>query len=143
VLFVASSLWRADAPADKDATALQGTWQATQRRGDDSEAPEQTRSHQLIIEGDSFRIVRDGQNHIKGTVKLDALAKPATIDISITEAAADDATGKTSLGIYEQSGEELKRCSARPGAPDRPTSFNTSGTQYMLLTFTRDAEPAK
>ena len=134
----------ADAPADKDAKALQGTWQAkSQRRGDDSEAPEQTRRHQLVIEGDRFRIVRDGRDHIKGTVKIDASAKPATIDLAITEAQGDDAKGQTSLGIYELSGDELKWCSAHPGAMDRPTSFDTSGTQHMLVTFTRAAKAAE
>lgn len=130
------------ADAEKDSKALQGTWQATtQRRGDDTEAPEKTRRHQFVIDGDKFRIVRDGQDHIKGTVKVDATAKPATMDLTITDAADDgDAAGKTCVGIYELSGDELKWCSARPGATDRPTGFDTSGTQYMLVTFTRAAK---
>ena len=138
VAFLAALPLVAAADAEKDVKAIQGTWQATaQRRGDDGESPEKTRRHQLVIEGDKFRIVRDGRDHIKGTVKVDAAAKPATMDLTITEAAGDDAAGKTSLGIYELSGDELKWCSAHPGAPDRPTSFDTSGTQHMLVTFTR------
>jgi uncharacterized protein (TIGR03067 family) len=135
----------ADAPADKDSKALQGTWQAkTQRRGEESEAPERTQRHQLVIEGNKFKIVRDGQDHIKGTLKADPSAKPATIDFTITEAAdSGDATGKVVLGIYELSGDELKWCSAQPGATDRPTGFDTSGTQYMLVTFTRAAKAAE
>jgi uncharacterized protein (TIGR03067 family) len=142
VAFVAAAPFVLAADAEKDAKALQGTWQAqSQRRGDDSEPPEKTRRHQLVIDGDKFRIVRDGEDHIKGTVKIDSTAKPATIDLAITEAPHDgDAAGKTSLGIFELSGDELKWCSARPGATDRPTSFDTSGTQYMLVTFTRAAK---
>ena len=65
-------------------------------------------------------------------------AKPAAIDMKITEADGDqEAVGKTVLGLYELSEDDLKWCSARPGATDRPKSFDTSGTRDMLVTFKR------
>jgi uncharacterized protein (TIGR03067 family) len=126
-------------PSEKDAKAIQGTWQAqTQRRGDDVEEEARTRQHRLVFDGDKFKILRDEQVMVAGTFTLDAAAKPATIDMKVTEAGGDqDAVGKTVLGLYELSGDDLKWCSARPGATDRPKSFDTSGTRDMLVTFKR------
>lgn len=75
-----------------------------------------------------------------GTFKLDAAAKPKAIDLKIEGGSDKEKTekyiGKTSLGIYEISGDTLRWCASEPGNTDRPTAFE-KGAGHLLVEFKR------
>ena len=142
------TLLAADGPADskkesKDAGALQGTWQVTRQDIGDQPTAQDPTTHRLVFSGKEFRLMEGDNEVAKGTFKLDPAASPHTIDMDITESSEPDAAGKVALGIYELKGDDLKWCSAQPGSDQRPTKFDTKGTQNMLATLHRKAAQKK
>jgi len=129
-----------DAPSDRD--ALQGAWKLTGRvmRGE-AQPVDGDAARRLVFEGDRFRMCRGDELLFDGTVKVNAGATPRTIDATIDKSNEEaELSGKTSLGIYELKGDELKWCAARPGIADRPADFSGKGDEQLLVTFKREAK---
>jgi uncharacterized protein (TIGR03067 family) len=111
-------------------TDLQGTWMAT--------APDDnTMTITCAFNGNQWTmteaIATVGSIQLSGTFTVDSAANPKTIDMLFTSFPMEtDWVGKTSLGIYEISGNSLNLCMGDPGET-RPTSFTEDDT----LTFVK------
>ena len=122
-------------PAD-DAKRLQGAWTAT-RAERDGKAAEDVLGHQLSFTGNRFQIrSKDGKALYAGTVRVDASAKPPSIDFAHTEG---DLKGKAWKGIYALDGDTLRICDNAPNLEKgRPNALEAkSGSGYVLVTFKR------
>jgi uncharacterized protein (TIGR03067 family) len=119
--------------AKKEQDKLQGTWAAVEGGPPGG---------QLTFAGDKFTIrdTKENKDVAKGTFKVDPSKKPKTIDMTVTEdSEGGKYKGKTSLGIYELDGDQLKWCANEPGKTERPKEFvkEASGDRYLLITFKR------
>jgi uncharacterized protein (TIGR03067 family) len=135
-LIFGTALLPAFAQPTDDAKRLQGTWTATQAERDGKPA-EDVLGHRLSVTGGRFQIrSRDGKALHAGTFRLNASAKPATIDFAHAEG---DLKGKAWKGIYALDGDTLKICDNAPNMEKaRPTALEAkSGSGYVLVTFTR------
>jgi uncharacterized protein (TIGR03067 family) len=129
-----------DAPSDRD--ALQGSWKLVGRvmRGE-PQPVDGDAARRLVFEGDRFRMYRGDELLFDGTFKVNAGATPRTIDATIDKSNEEaELAGKTSLGIYELKGDELKWCAAQPGSSNRPTDFSGKEDEQLLVTFKREAK---
>jgi uncharacterized protein (TIGR03067 family) len=86
----------------------------------------------VVVSGDKYTLTA-GKETEAGTLKLDETKTPKTVDSLMTEGKDK---GKTQLGLYEQSGDELKLCFAEPGKP-RPNGFDTKGSTNSLFVLKR------
>jgi uncharacterized protein (TIGR03067 family) len=113
---------------------LEGTWLPSAGEIGGRKLPdEQIKAIKLVIADGKYTVTVSGQDD-KGTLKVDANAKPATMDIVGTEGPN---TGKTFPAIYELAGDTLKICYALEGK-DRPSKFETqAGTALFLVTYKR------
>ena len=93
-----------------------------------------------MFEGDKFTVKNGERTLMSGTWKLDAAAKPTAIDLTVTEGGGGEHAGETALGIIELSGDKLRWCTAAPGEKERPTGFDTDGTNHMLVEFKRETK---
>jgi uncharacterized protein (TIGR03067 family) len=128
-----------EAPSDKD--KLQGTWRMVSR-----ETRGEARDHdgQVVFKGDRFQMLRNGEVRIEVTFKLDPSARPKTIDIHVEKSPEEShVEKKTSLGIYELLGDELRWCADEPGHEKRPTEFSGAGEGHMFVVLAREKAPAK
>lgn len=92
------------------------------------------KNSKLVIKGDEHD-VKVGDDIYKGTHKIDPSKTPKTIDASDVEGVNK---GKTMLGIYELTADELKVCFA-PAGKDRPKEFSAKkGTGHMLHVWKRE-----
>ena len=128
----------ADAKDDankKDMDALQGKWQLVSltRDGKDQDVPKDA---VRVIKDNTYTVTPRPGVTITGTFKIDATAKPKTIDMTAT---SGDNAGKTSLGIYDLDGDTLKICWAPPGK-DRPTEFKSAEGSGVLLSVQKKAK---
>ncbi|MCI0380362.1 MAG: TIGR03067 domain-containing protein [Gemmataceae bacterium] len=142
LLFVAFALWLAGgivlAGGDerKELKALQGAWKADKNG----------KTLVLTFKGKDFTVEMEGdgkQATVKGTVKIDASKDPKHIDMIVKEGTGEGEkfAGKTSLGIFELKGDELKWCANEPGKEGRPPEFTEKGdgdARYMLVTLKRE-----
>ena len=132
------SLARADDAADKtkeDKKKLQGTWKVLSIEQNEEKSDKSGDDVKMIFAQDDFTAKTPNTDH-KGTFKIDAAAKPKTIDIAVTEGPEKD---KTVVGIYEFKGDELKICLAKPGEKDRPKEFAAKrDSGMMVLTLKRE-----
>jgi uncharacterized protein (TIGR03067 family) len=122
----------------KDLAALQGTWKAVAEKTAGRETGEDFTQHRLIFQGERFTVTNGERKLMSGTWKADAAAKPRSIDFTVTEGGGDNSPGATALGIFELAGGKLRWCSAEPGVTDRPTTFDTDGTNHMFIEFERE-----
>jgi uncharacterized protein (TIGR03067 family) len=115
---------------------LDGTWKpvSVMKNGKEEEDKE---NHSLILKGDTFTIMKGDKAEVKGTFTTDKKAKPREIDMTVTEAAKDDAKGKVLKGIYELKDDTLKWCFSMDA--ERPTEFAApEGKKVMFITLKRD-----
>jgi uncharacterized protein (TIGR03067 family) len=133
-------LFASDTASDRD--ALQGSWRlVTRENGGQSRNDESMR---LVFKGDRFQMFKEGDLKFEGTFKVDAAAKPRGIDMHVEKATEDThVEKKTSLGIYEVSGDEFRWCADEPGLENRPTEFSGKGSGHMLAVFKREKAEAK
>jgi uncharacterized protein (TIGR03067 family) len=126
-----SSAWSADAG---DGKTIQGTWLPTAAELGGGKFPDEVRKTiTLSIKGDKYTVTV-GKKVDKGTVKMNASAKPKTLDITGTEGPNK---GRTILAIYELNGDTLRVCYDLSGK-GRPKKFETrAGTQLFLVTYKR------
>ncbi|HYH67252.1 MAG TPA: TIGR03067 domain-containing protein [Urbifossiella sp.] len=121
----------------KAANPFEGTWEVVklQHAGDDVTPFLKDSSPTMTFKGNGY-VFKVGPTTEKGTFTFDAKAKPATIDLKITEGSGK---GKTQLGIYEADGDTLRLCMADEGAKDRPTKFASAkdAPEFLLATLKR------
>jgi uncharacterized protein (TIGR03067 family) len=102
--------------------ALQGKWRMVSVGKNGNFAPPQFIANAkifMIIQGDQYSIVNDGDAGDRGTIRLDASQKPAHFDQHIS--AGKDA-GKVHLGIVRFRDGMLENCQADKGR-ERPKDF--------------------
>jgi uncharacterized protein (TIGR03067 family) len=119
---------------EKTVDPFQGTWDVVKLEiaGQDATFALKDASATMTFEGNKY-VFTAGPEGEKGTFKLDPKAKPATIDLMITEGKGK---GKTQPGIYQLDGDTLKICLGDEGAKDRPTKFATAPEAAELVLFT-------
>lgn len=105
-------------------TELEGTWSQT--------AGGVTTT--FTFRGSTFSATME-QTSYSGTFTIDTSVTPHHIDCYITASTTSGYVGKTSLGIYQLSGNTLEFAGNEPGNTVRPTSFaSTLQTAYFVLT---------
>lgn len=121
---------------------LAGTWKTVSAEHADRKVPdEEAGRYSVVFRDDTFRVERDGQMYMRGKFKLDDIAQPATIDLTVEEHAdRPEEVGKVWRWVVEQTGEELKWCADRPGG-ERPAGFKLKeGSEQMLVVMKREKE---
>ena len=111
----------------KELVPLQGTWIITSANGQDVSGQGPVAA--LTFTGSKYTGTIDGDVNERGTIKLDATKKPATIDLNIVE--GDDA-GKLQLGVVEITGDTLRMKLSTPGVPTRPTNFDVEDGTFVF-----------
>jgi uncharacterized protein (TIGR03067 family) len=118
----------------KDAQLFEGTWLLVSGKQDGVDTPAKiVKKTKIVITGNKFTFpaASDIGTSQSGTIKIDASKRPKTMD---SKATTGPDKGKTSLGIYELSGDRYKVCFAPPGKK-RPTNFSSkpgSGHNYQV-----------
>jgi uncharacterized protein (TIGR03067 family) len=123
-------------PVTEAQQELQGTWTATKAQRDGKTAADVV-GHRLSFAGKRFRIqAKDGKPLYEGSFRVNANAKPATIDFEHEEGVL---AGKTWKGIYALDGDKLKTCDNAPNLDKgRPRVFEAkAGSGHVLITFMR------
>ncbi len=111
----------------KELDKLQGNWAVTTFNGQTLPADAQSF---LVLKGDKYEQWNNNAVDERGSIKIDPKAKPASIDLIITE--GTDA-GKTQPGVYEQTdAETLSIGLAVPGSTTRPTAISQAELQIVL-----------
>jgi len=120
--------------ADEGNAFLDGIWLPVAMEFAGQPFPEEARRGIVLeIAGEAYTVTV-GKEVDKGTVKVDAAATPAAIDIV---GVVGPNKGKTILGIVEVEKDTLRVCYDFSGK-DRPTEFTTAeGTQQFLVTYER------
>ena len=135
-LVVGALVWGgAAAPArDKeDAKSLDGTWQVVSQRTDGKEdVIPKDGGETVVVSGGKYTVKQGDREVGKGTFTLDPTKTPMAIDNAMADG---DAKGKTALGIYQVTGDEVKVSWSRPGDPDRPAGFDAKS--YRVTTLKR------
>jgi uncharacterized protein (TIGR03067 family) len=119
---------------DKAPDPFQGTWDVVKLElmGRDVTAAVKETNPTMTFDGNKYAF-EAGPEVEKGTFKIDAKAKPATIDLKITEGRGK---GKFQLGIYQLDGDTLKICMAEEDVKDRPTKFESAKGATEMAVFT-------
>ena len=119
---------------DKEvAKSLEGTWQVVSQWTDGKEDVIAKDGGDTLVVLDGKYTIKQGDKEVgKGTFTLDSRKTPMTIDNAMADG---ESKGKTALGIYQVSGDEVKVSSARPGDTDRPAGFDAKS--YRVTTFKR------
>lgn len=123
--------------AKKDPATIDGTWIPSTAQLGGKEFPEEVRKTIQLVVKDGKYLVVVGKVEDRGTVKLDAAAKPKALDLTGTDGPNK---GKTYPCIYERDGDNLKVCYDLSGKA-RPTEFvSTPGTLLFLVTYMRQKD---
>lgn len=135
-------VWRRARPASNDPAKLleahrerlEGTWIGVLGLRDGKRiVDDEANEVRLTLSGDHYTLVR-GEQADRGTCRIEPLADPKTIDVTITDG---EFKGQTWRGIYEVIGDSQKVCLAPEGQP-RPTAFlSEPGSGHVLWVFTR------
>lgn len=118
---------------DKEAKSLNGTWQVVSQltNGKDDAIPKE--GGDTVTLNDGKYTIKEGDKDVcKGTFILDSTKTPMSIDKTMTEG---DEKGKTTLGIFQLTGDEVKVSWSRVGETDRPTGFEAKS--YRVTTLKR------
>lgn len=124
-VLMAGLLLGADAKdAKKDTDLVQGTWQVTELvRNGETASKDDAAKAQLIIDGDKYTF-KSGEGDMQGTFKLDAAAKPKSIDVT-------PAGGEALKGIYSVTDKEYKICISVGG--ERPKELASKADSGCIL----------
>jgi uncharacterized protein (TIGR03067 family) len=115
-----------------DADALQGKWLPSE--GERAGKPFPAQNITLEIKDGKYTVMAGGVSD-KGTIKINASAKPKEMDITGTDGPNK---GKTFKVIYELDGDTLKICYDLSGN-GRPTEFKTKeGSKDLLVIYKRE-----
>jgi len=124
--FIATGLVQAG-DAKKDQAGLQGTWKATF----------EDKKLVLTLKGNTFTFTMGDENY-QGTFKIDPSKKPKHINMTVKK--GDKFVDKTSLGIYELTGDTLKVCYSVAPNP-RPTDFTSGPKSGRALVVYKRVNP--
>ncbi|HEV3386593.1 MAG TPA: TIGR03067 domain-containing protein [Gemmata sp.] len=118
---------------DKEAKSLNGTWQVVSQSTNGKEDAIPKEGGDTVTLNDGKYTIKEGDKDVcKGTFILDSTKTPMSIDRTMTEG---DEKGKTTLGIYQLTGNEVKVSWSRVGETDRPTGFEAKS--YRVTTLKR------
>jgi len=119
---------------DKDG-GIDGTWLPAEAELGGKALPDEVlKTIKMVVKGGKYTVTV-GKGVDKGTVKLNAKAKPKEVDVTGTDGPNK---GKTFLAIYERDGDTLRVCYDLSGKA-RPTEFKTrEGTKLYLVTYKRE-----
>ena len=127
--------------ADDKPVGPDGVYKVTALTKGGKPAPEDVTKdfESLTIKGDklTMKSAKDGEK--VATIKIDAKAKPATIDITPTEGPEKD---KTMLGIWKLDKGVLTIAITEGKDAKRPADFDGKGKDDILLELTKE-EPKK
>jgi RNA polymerase sigma-70 factor (ECF subfamily) len=119
---------------DKD--NIQGMWKVVSAKENGAEVGgdegDRIKSATWKITADKITVTVKGEDRV-ATYKLDAEAKPKTIDIVYNRPGQDD---EVIMGIYKLEGDKLTICGGRANKTERPTEFESkedSGIVLMVL----------
>ena len=131
-MLFAAAAWSQDAATDRK--LLEGKWAPSAAEVGGNPLPKEVLQTILLeVAGEKYTVTV-GKTVDKGTVKIDAAAKPKTMDIVGTEGPNK---GKTILAIYEVKDDTLRVCYDLSGKA-RPTEFKTKkGELVYLATYQR------
>jgi len=116
---------------DKEAKSLNGTWQVVSQWTDGKEDAIPKEGGDMVTLNDGKYTIKEGDKDIcKGTFKLDSTKTPMSIDKTMSEG---DDKGKTALGIYKLTGDEVKVSWSRAGETDRPAGFDAKSHRVTTL----------
>jgi uncharacterized protein (TIGR03067 family) len=107
---------------------LHGTWVITSAEGRKLPAGAHVA---MVITADAYQGITNGTINERGTMKVDASAKPMTIDLAISEGTS---AGKTQLAVAEVTGDTLRLALAEPGSAARPTAVTQQGLTLTKIT---------
>ena len=114
-----------------DLELLQGSWATIA-------GPKEAR---LLIAGHRYAFEFVGGEVYEGTIRLDANACPARMDMRIEEGPGAH-KGQLAMCIYHVDGDVLRWCPTVPGAGYRLTRFpSVDDDHYYSLVFRRDGQP--
>ena len=122
----------------KELKKLQGDWKALKSEDGGREA---TGGNDIIIEKDKMQLKIGDQVKFTGTITIDPLADPKTIDLKYTD--GPGVKDMSQLGIYRWDGEKLEICWSPVGNDTRPKKFTTKavagkGFQYRQFEKIKD-----
>jgi len=118
--------------AGSDQESIQGTWKIVSATVDGRDTTEELdKDITLVITKDKITSLIGGKSDHQTTYKLDPTKKPKTIDT--TDIKDDGQPGKTTLGIYQLSGDELKLAAALKSGSDRPAAFDAKDDAKGVL----------
>ena len=132
----------ADPPQDdgvkKELKKLQGTWATVsiEAAGEKVTDKDKIKARKLTIKGDKYTL-KVGDEMVQGTIEINPTRKPKRIDVKPNTGSNK---GKTSLGIYELKGDNLKICLGPPGK-ERPTEFATQAEAAQQLVVYKREKP--
>ena len=111
---------------------LQGTWTFVSLEVEGAKLPEaMLNGSKIIIKGDSFKSISAGITY-EGIFKIDVSKTPKTLDLIFTDGPEK---GRTSLGIFDLVGDNLRICLSLAGS-SRPSEFaskQASGFAFETL----------
>ena len=118
---------------DKETKSLNGTWQVVSQWTNGKEDTIPKDGGDMVTLNDGKYTIKEGDKDVcKGTFKLDSTKTPMSIDKTMSEG---DDKGKTALGIYKLTGDEVKVSWSRAGETDRPAGFESKS--YRVTTLKR------
>jgi uncharacterized protein (TIGR03067 family) len=135
VLLAISALAFTGSTQADDLKDLEGTWkiESTEANGKKIESDD-LKDIEVKFKGDRYNVrVKDTLG--AGSLKLDEMQKPKTMDATNTEG---DDVGKVVKAIYELAGDTLKVCYTLEGG-ERPTELATKeGSPELLFIYKRE-----
>jgi uncharacterized protein (TIGR03067 family) len=132
-VFSLSALIAAAGGTEKTAK-LEGTWSATGGVMEGKKVPEEVITKlnlTVAIKDGKYNVSVMGKEIENGTYKIDAKAKPSTIDLKVVKGKDE---GKTQLGIFLLEGDKLTVAIAAADSKERPKSFEgAEGVEVTML----------
>ena len=132
IFFVFGPSAHQDPSTSADIERLQGTWNFLSLEVEGAKLPDAMLSgSKIIIKGDNFQSISAGVTY-EGKIKIDPSKTPRALDLIFTDGPEK---GRTSLGIYDLTGDDLRICLSLAGNT-RPTEFASkpgSGLAFETL----------
>ena len=124
-----------DSSPSDDIRKLQGTWNFVSLEVEGAKLPEAMLSgSKIIIKDDNFTSISAGVTY-EGKIKVDISKTPKTLDLIFTDGPEK---GRTSFGIFDLAGDDLKICLSLAGST-RPTEFaSKAGSGFAFEILKRD-----
>ncbi len=134
-ILCAAGAWCQDAATDQK--LLEGKWSTVSAELAGAKLTDLQLSAISLTIADGKYTVQAGKSIDKGTIRVDAAAKPKAMDIVGVDGPNK---GKTLLAIYDVKGDTLRICYDLSGK-NRPTEFTSSKEQPFFLVVYQRAKP--